>query len=275
MFKSLNLHQKLLIHPHIIRLFHYFEDEQYFYMMYELVDRNMTDLFVKRKKLIEREAFVFFSQIVLALDFLHKKSILHKRLTFETVLLDLQSNVKLADFGLLIDFSNPTTNSHLSPETLQNHLFTEQNDIWSLGLILYQMTHGHIPFKNGELKFASFVSDECVDLIKGMLNCVPEERITMDKIFIHAWMKKYEEVYKTKLKGYIHKEPHEARSNEGAVRNFIPSFLANKPYKRKSSIFENSKPDFLGSFYNRISFADEGSGIIRVMYKKKKGFFFN
>ena len=269
MFKSLNVHQKLLIHPHIIRLFHYFEDEQYFYMMYELVDRNMTDLFVKRKKLIEREAFVFFSQMVLALDFLHKKSILHKRLTFETILLDLQGNVKLADFGLLIDFSNATALKHLSPETLQNHLFTPQNDIWSAGLILYQMIHGHIPFKNGELKFASFVSDECVDLIKGMLNFVPEERITMDGIFIHAWMKKYEEVYKTKLKGYIHKEQNEARSSEGAVRNFIPSFLANKPYKRNSSIFEHIKPDFLGSFYNRISFADEGLEIIlKVIYKK-------
>ena len=227
-------------------------------MLYELVDRNLNDLFLKRKKLIEREAFVFFSQIALALDFLHKKSILHKRLIFETILLDVQSNIKLSDFGLMIDFSNSNSIKHLAPETLKDHLLTKENDIWGLGLILYQMIHGHVAFKNGELKYASFVSDDCVDLIKEMLNKVPEERITLDKIFVHSWMKKYEEVYKTKLKGYIHKEDDDNGNSDRVLRNFIPSFLSNKPHKRNNSVYESIKPDFLGGFYNRISFADEG-----------------
>lgn len=260
MSKGLRYHKKLLIHPHIIRLFHYFEDEENFYLVYEYVDRNLNDIFQKRKKLIEREAFVFFSQITLALDFLHKKSILHKRLNFETTFLDSQNNVKLSEFGLMADFSDPKILSHLAPETVKDHLFTVQGDIWAMGLILYRMIHGTVAFRNGELKFASFVSDECVDLIQKMLNIIPEERISLGRIFQHAWIKKYEEVYKIKLKGYIHQESLESKVNEkkeAVLRNFVPSFMAKRQSKTASSIFENCRPDWLGTFYNRISFADE------------------
>ena len=161
----------------------------------------------------------------------------------------------------MVDFSDPKPLTHLSPETMKDRLFTPQNDIWALGLILYEMIHGHKPFRNGELKMASFVSDECAELIARMLEINPEERITIEGVFSHAWIKKYEDVYKIKLKGYIHKENHE-RASEGSIRTFIPSFTANKINKRNKSIVFDNVPDFLGSFYNRISFADEGFGII-------------
>ena len=246
------------MHPHIIRLFHFFDDEQNFYLIYEFLDRNLTTLFTKRKKFIEREAFLFFAQISLALDFLHKKGIMHKKLNYSTTLLDSQGNIKLSDFGQMLDFSDPKTLTHLSPETLKDRFFTPQNDIWALGLILYEMIHGHKPFRNGELKMASYVSDECAELISRMLDSTPENRITLEGVFAHAWVKKYEDVYKIKLKAYIYSENHEERASEGAIRTFIPSFTANRFSKRNKSIAFDDKPDFLGSFYNRISFADEG-----------------
>lgn len=249
-------HQKLLIHHHIIRIFHFFEDSENFYLIHEFLDRTLNTLFTKRKKLIEREAFLLFAQIALALDFLHKKSILHKRLNFSTTFLDSQGNIRLSDFGQMVDFSDQKTLAHLAPETLKDRLFTPQNDIWGLGLILYEMIHGHKAFRNGELKIFSFVSDECTDLITRILNPNLEERINLEGILTHAWMKKYEDVYKIKLKGYIHKESYEERATEGTIRTFIPTFKSRFS-KRNSILFDNIKPDFLGSFYNRISFADE------------------
>lgn len=257
MLKSLRRHKKVLIHPHIIRLFHYFDDEENFYLIHELVDRNFNDLFIKRKKMIEREAFVFFSQITLALDFLHKNSILHKRLNFETILLDSQNNVKLSDFGLILDFSNMKNLSHLSPETLKTRLFSPENDVWALGVILYRMIHGQMPFKNNELRFSSYVSDECIDLITCLLKKDPEERITINKIFSHSWIKKFEEVYKIQLKNYVFHETNQ-KINELFVKRFVPSFTTKNFDKRNSVVFDHPKPDILSGFYNRISFADEG-----------------
>lgn len=250
MLKSLKIYKKSLTHPHILRLFHYFDDQEYFYLIHELIDKNLNSLFLKRKKMLEKEAFIFFSQIILALDFLHKHNILHKRLEYESILLDSESNIKLSDFGLMVDFSNKNNLNHLSPETLKTHFFTPQNDIWSLGLILYRMIQGQKGIKNDEIKFASFVSDECVDLIKKMLKENPDERITLKEIFSHGWIHKFEEVFKMQLKNYIYNE------GEICVKKFIPNISANK--LERSSTFQQNKRNNLNRLYSRISFAEEG-----------------
>ena len=92
--------QKKLYHPHIIHLHHFFEDFDNIYLVLDYAENgNLCALLKRKKRLSEKEAFVYFIQSCLGVDFLHKKHIIHRDLKPENILLDSQNNVKLCDFG--------------------------------------------------------------------------------------------------------------------------------------------------------------------------------
>lgn len=77
---EINIHKKLR-HPHIIRLYYFFEDIENVYMVLEYAENaNLSTLLKKRKRLSEKETFIYFMQTCLAVDYLHKKKIIHRDL---------------------------------------------------------------------------------------------------------------------------------------------------------------------------------------------------
>lgn len=104
----------------------------------------------------------------------------------------------------------------MAPEMIKGQAHNECLDIWCLGILLYEMLHGYAPFKgkgdkekcanilrNTGVKFDPSLSKEAVDLIKQILKTAPVDRISMNGIFNHPWMKKFEKHYKIDLSNYI------------------------------------------------------------------------
>jgi serine/threonine protein kinase len=122
-------------HPHILKLYHFFEDETYIYLILELAENgNLFQYIRKKKRLSEPEAFVYFFQTCLAIDYMHKREIIHWdikvfslifQLQPENILLDSKSNIKIGDFGWSTDINGKRdtfcgTLEYLSPEMMKN-----------------------------------------------------------------------------------------------------------------------------------------------------------
>lgn len=148
-------------HPNIIKLYEYFEDSGYLYLIMEecgggeLFDK-ITERLEMRKAFTEREAAGIFKQLMNAVAFCHGQNIVHRDLKPENILLQtksIDSPIKVIDFGLSKVFTNSDhtmynkcgTPYYIAPEVL-NGYYDEKCDIWSAGVILYILLSGEPPF---------------------------------------------------------------------------------------------------------------------------------
>ncbi|XP_050426740.1 serine/threonine-protein kinase SIK3-like isoform X3 [Adelges cooleyi] len=203
-----------LSHPHIVRLYQVMETEKMIYLVTEYAaGGEIFDYLVKNGRMNEPAACHIFKQIVEAVAYCHNKNIVHRDLKAENLLLDIDNNIKLADFG----FSNHFFEGKLlstwcgSPPYAAPELFQGQEydgpkaDIWSLGVVLYVLVCGSLPFDGNTLKVLRanvlsgmfrvpyFMSATCEHLIRHMLVIEPEKRLSLNQIVSHKWMKQLTE----------------------------------------------------------------------------------
>ena len=104
--REIRIQQKLDF-PHVTKLYYYFEDREYVYLILEYAANGSLFSYLRKKqRLIESEAFVSFFQTCLGIDYLHKMSIIHRDLKPENLLLDENGNIKICDFGWSAEYSN-------------------------------------------------------------------------------------------------------------------------------------------------------------------------
>ncbi|KAM7399659.1 hypothetical protein PAMP_018909 [Pampus punctatissimus] len=201
---------KLLKHPHIIRLFQVMETERMIYLVTEYASGGeIFDHLVAHGRMAEKDARKKFKQIVAAVHFCHCRNIVHRDLKAENLLLDHNLNIKIADFG----FSNLFSRGQLlktwcgSPPYAAPELFEGKEydgpkvDIWSLGVVLYVLVCGALPFDgstlqnlrarvlSGKFRIPFFMSTDCEYLIRHMLVLDPSRRLTMEQICKNKWMR--------------------------------------------------------------------------------------
>lgn len=200
---------KLLDHPNIIKLYQVMESSQHLYLVTEYASRGeIFEYLLQRGRMAEEEARKKFRQIVQAVHYCHQKGIVHRDLKAENLLLDENGNVKLADFGFSNHFSQGEnlktwcgSPPYAAPELFEGQEYSgPQADVWSLGVVLYVMVCGALPFDGtnlqhlrarvlaGRFRIPFYMSQECERLIRKMLHRDPTKRIPLAKVLEHKWM---------------------------------------------------------------------------------------
>ena len=209
---------KLCHHPNVVRLLDHLENEDYIFIVTEYIEGGTLGQYFKKRNFnfSERQASSIMSQIANGVKYLHKYGIVHRDLKPDNIMITQQNDfgiIKIMDFGLSKIVSTQEkmvdgygTLSYVAPEVLLRTPYNKEVDIWSMGVILYYMLCGHLPFKgNKEVVIAEKIvnddlefdedewevrSKKVRELITSCLKKEPEERITIDDFLNHPWFKK-------------------------------------------------------------------------------------
>ncbi|XP_043389999.1 serine/threonine-protein kinase SIK2 isoform X3 [Chelonia mydas] len=200
---------KMLDHPHVIKLYQVMETKSMLYLVTEYAKNGeIFDYLANHGRLSEPEARRKFWQILSAVEYCHSRKIVHRDLKAENLLLDNNMNIKIADFGFgnFYKSGEPLTTwcgspPYAAPEVFEGQQYEgPQLDIWSMGVVLYVLVCGALPFDGptlpilrqrvleGRFRIPYFMSEECEHLIRRMLVLDPSKRLTIAQIKEHKWM---------------------------------------------------------------------------------------
>jgi len=199
-----------LKHPNIIKLFEVLDTPRSILLVMEYAGGGELFSYVAGKhRLSEVETCRLFQQIISGVEYCHRAKIIHRDLKLENILLDKAGQVKIADFGLsAIKFefgqkmdTSCGTPSYTCPEAITGKKYVgAPADLWSLGVILFAMLSGFLPFESANIpalfrkikqrqyKCPEYLSREAVDLIDRMLTLDPEKRASLAELRNHPWM---------------------------------------------------------------------------------------
>lgn len=196
-------------HVSIVALLETFESREYIYLVQEYCGGgSLLDLVRHKRRLSEDESASLFQQLLAALQYCHRRGIVHRDVKLENILLDDHGEVRLIDFGLCGYYvPDKTLRCHCgSPSYAAPEIVARQDylappvDVWSAGVVLFAMLTGYLPFYakdkrelsrkilRGEWTAPAWISPTALDLLQRMLCVDPRERISLEGIWKHPWV---------------------------------------------------------------------------------------
>ncbi|OMJ78199.1 hypothetical protein SteCoe_22045 [Stentor coeruleus] len=220
-----------LNHPHVVKLYNHFEDDNNFYLVLELAEGGTVfQKLAKFKSFDEAAAAQYMREVILAVEYLHSRDppIIHRDIKPENLLLDKEGRdgrIKVADFGWS-NFFNPDrsrmtycgTLDYLAPEMINQQGHSTNLDLWNLGVLLFELLTGSAPFQASNqaamfekilkvrITFPKNFPPLAKDLIMKLLKANPDERIPLAEILAHPWMQTHQPIRPTMTQQVI-KEP--------------------------------------------------------------------
>ena len=212
---------KLCHHPNVVHLLDHFENAEYIFIVMEYIRGGRLTDYMKEKKFhfSEKRAAEIIYEIAIGVKYLHKYGIIHRDLKTDNIMLtesNDKGHIKIMDFGLskILGKKEKTSDgfgtlTFVSPEVLIRKPYNKEIDIWSIGVILYLILSGDLPFddeKDDEQKIAKSIvfnevefpsmkfgnkSKEVIELIKRCLTKEPKDRIKIDEIIKSDWIQSH------------------------------------------------------------------------------------
>ncbi|OCK73394.1 Pkinase-domain-containing protein [Lepidopterella palustris CBS 459.81] len=203
-------HHRQFLHPHIARLYEVIVTETLVWLVLEYCPGDELYNYLLQKGPVEpAKAQKIFTQLVGAVSYVHNKSCVHRDLKLENILLDKHENVKLVDFGFTREYEGKSsylqtwcgTVCYSAPEMLKGERYAgEKVDVWSLGIILYALLAGELPFDDDdeavtkmrilkeEPKYPDGFPQAAKDLIIQLLSKRPLLRPSLADILQNPWL---------------------------------------------------------------------------------------
>ena len=203
---------KQLNHPFILKLYYSFQDNNNLYLITDFMQGGeLKSLLSKSIQLKENKAKFYLSEILLALEYMHKNNLIYRDLKPENILIDEKGHIKLSDFGIskILNENNKTytlcgTSYYKAPEINLGKGYDRMCDFWSFGIIMFEMICGFKPFDinnnkeliidydNLNIPFIDDIKYSSKDLIMKLLVVNPKERLgfnSVDDIKNHEFFK--------------------------------------------------------------------------------------
>ncbi|CAM9637260.1 unnamed protein product [Bubo scandiacus] len=206
--------QQMIRHPNIAQLLDILETENSYYLVMELCPGgNLMHKIYEKKRLEEHEARKYIRQLILAVEHLHRAGVVHRDLKIENLLLDEDNNIKLIDFGLsncagILGYSDPFSTqcgspAYAAPELLARKKYGPKIDVWSIGVNMYAMLTGTLPFTvepfslralyqkmvDKEMNpFPTQLSTAAINFLRLLLEPDPAKRPNIQQALANRWL---------------------------------------------------------------------------------------
>ncbi|CCO29150.1 aurora kinase A [Rhizoctonia solani AG-1 IB] len=203
--------QQNLRHPNVLRLYGYFHDTKRIFLMLEFAGKGeLYKQLSKQGRFTEKRSSRYIYQMADALSYLHSKHVIHRDIKPENLLLGINGELKIGDFGWSVHAPGNRrttlcgTLDYLPPEMVEGRPHTEKVDYWALGVLMFEFLVGKPPFEDlsGQratytkisavsFQIPSHISSDAADLIRKLLQHDPERRLPLTQVATHPWVIRY------------------------------------------------------------------------------------
>ncbi|XP_045781673.1 serine/threonine-protein kinase Aurora-2-like [Maniola jurtina] len=197
-----------LRHPNILRMYGYFHDEKRIYLILEYAKHGaLYKLLKERGRFDEVTAAIYIRDLTKALIYCHSRKVIHRDIKPENLLIGYNYELKIADFGWSVHSPSSRrmtlcgTLDYLSPEMIEGKPHSYAIDIWSLGVLCYELLVGLPPFEAKDanqtykkikyviVKYPDYISAQARDLMGKLLVIEPENRLPLVHVLQHPWIR--------------------------------------------------------------------------------------
>ena len=265
---------KKLRHPNIVHLYSVIEAEDKIYLIMQYIPgKELFDYIVMKKKLSEKEACIFFQQLISGIEYLHKIKYIHRDIKPENLLIKEDTKeLTIVDFGLTNNYTNSKKHllssscgspSYAAPEMLNGEKYHGPPvDIWSCGIVLYAMLCGYLPFEDennnndilydkickGKFIIPNHVSEKARDLLNKIIETDPKKRLNIYQIKNHPWFSLYNNNGKLMISDGLNLSKYIIPIDEEIVHSMSKEYNINEETIRVS-ILSNKHNDISTIYY--------------------------